>query len=69
MHIMSENNLRRKSYDDPNMNAGGNCKTVMIATMSMEQAQIQESISTARFAERVAQIPNTPAVNEVRFNT
>ena len=37
---------------------GGNCRTVMIANISMEQRQLDESISTCRFAQRVAMISN-----------
>ena len=29
---------------------GGNCKTVMIATISSENDQIEESLSTLRFS-------------------
>lgn len=43
---------------------GGNCKTTMIATLSVEQSQIPETISTCRFAQRVAAIPNKPVLNE-----
>jgi hypothetical protein len=37
---------------------GGNCKTVMVATISGEAAQMEESISTCRFAQRVALVTN-----------
>lgn len=37
---------------------GGNCRTVMIATISIEKGQIDESISTCRFAQRVAMVSN-----------
>lgn len=37
---------------------GGNCRTVMIANVSVEQRQLDESISTCRFAQRVAMISN-----------
>jgi kinesin family protein 6/9 len=37
---------------------GGNCKTVMVATMSGEASQMEESISTCRFAQRVAMVTN-----------
>ena len=36
----------------------------MVATISSEQLQMDESISTCRFAERVAMVRNTVAVNE-----
>eukprot|EP00210_Caulerpa_lentillifera_P000893 g864.t1 len=43
---------------------GGNCKTVMIANISIEEKQLDESISTCRFAQRVAMISNKAVVNE-----
>jgi kinesin family member 6/9 len=43
---------------------GGNCRTSMIATLSVDHAHIDESISTCRFAMRVAQIKNVVSVNE-----
>lgn len=43
---------------------GGNCKTVMVATLSSEEAFLDESISTCRFAQRVALIANRLEVNE-----
>ena len=36
----------------------------MVATIASEQQQIDESISTCRFAERVAMVRNVVAVNE-----
>jgi len=43
---------------------GGNCKTRMIATVSAEEPNIDESISTCRFAQRVALIKNEVTKNE-----
>jgi hypothetical protein len=43
---------------------GGNCKTLMVATISAERANTDESISTCRFAQRVAMIKNDAIVNE-----
>jgi kinesin family protein 6/9 len=37
---------------------GGNCKTVMVATISGDAGQMEESISTCRFAQRVALVTN-----------
>ena len=37
---------------------GGNCRTVMIATVTAEAEQVDESISTCRFAQRVALVSN-----------
>ena len=36
------------------MHAGGNCLTAMIATISAEEINIHETISTCRFSQRVA---------------
>ena len=43
---------------------GGNCKTKMIATISAEKEDIYESLSTCRFAKRVAKIQNLVSRNE-----
>ena len=43
---------------------GGNCKTTMIATINPEGEHTDESISTCRFAQRVARITNCAVVNE-----
>jgi len=43
---------------------GGNCKTVMIATISPEAHHTDESISTCHFAQRVALVRNKAIVNE-----
>ncbi|XP_051469296.1 kinesin-like protein KIF6 [Apus apus] len=43
---------------------GGNCMTTMIATLSMDKRNIDESISTCRFAQRVALIKNEVVINE-----
>jgi kinesin family protein 6/9 len=37
---------------------GGNCRTVMVATVSGEAEHMEESISTCRFAQRVALVRN-----------
>jgi hypothetical protein len=39
-------------------------QTAMVATLSVETMHLDESISTARFAQRVARIQNTLSVNE-----
>jgi kinesin family protein 6/9 len=44
---------------------GGNCKTRMIANLSCDFDDVFESLSTCRFAQRVALIKNTAVVNEV----
>lgn len=43
---------------------GGNCKTVMFATISPDPENLEESISTARFAQRCAQVENEVKKNE-----
>jgi len=43
---------------------GGNCKTIMIATISLEAKQTDEAISTCHFAQRVALVKNNAFVNE-----
>ncbi len=40
------------------MLVGGNCLTAMIATISIEESNLGETISTLRFAQRVACIAN-----------
>ena len=44
---------------------GGNCKTRMIANLSSDFDDVFESLSTCRFAQRVALVKNTAVVNEV----
>ena len=43
---------------------GGNCKTIMIATINPEASHTEESLSTCKFAQRVALIKNRATVNE-----
>lgn len=43
---------------------GGNCKTTMVATLSLDPSNVDESIATCRFAQRVALIKNAVALNE-----
>ena len=44
---------------------GGNCKTRMIANLSADFEDVLESLSTCRFAQRVALVKNTAIVNEI----
>ena len=44
---------------------GGNCKTRMIANLSSDFEDVYESLSTCRFAQRVALVKNNAVVNEV----
>uniref|UniRef100_A0AAQ5XNZ9 Kinesin motor domain-containing protein n=1 Tax=Amphiprion ocellaris TaxID=80972 RepID=A0AAQ5XNZ9_AMPOC len=43
---------------------GGNCMTTMIATLAVDRRNLDESISTCRFAQRVALIKNEAILNE-----
>lgn len=43
---------------------GGNCETIMIANIWGEAGQIEETISTLRFATRMMCISINPGVNE-----
>ncbi|KAI1888908.1 hypothetical protein AGOR_G00173610 [Albula goreensis] len=43
---------------------GGNCNTVLVANIYGEAAQIEETLSTLRFASRMKCIRTVPAVNE-----
>jgi len=60
-HIPYRNSMMTSVLRD---SLGGNCKTVMVATVSVEAEQIEESISTCKFAQRVALIKNSAVVNE-----
>ena len=42
---------------------GGNCRTVLIATMALNPSNEDETLSTARFAQRCMKL-----VNELRLN-
>ena len=43
---------------------GGNCRTVMVANVHPSPSHVDESISTCRFAQRVAMVRNEVSVNE-----
>ncbi|XP_033848971.1 kinesin-like protein KIF9 isoform X2 [Acipenser ruthenus] len=43
---------------------GGNCNTVLVANIYEEAAQIEETLSTLRFATRMKCVQTEPAVNE-----
>ncbi|KAK3093383.1 hypothetical protein FSP39_014832 [Pinctada imbricata] len=67
---LSEKNRQHIPYRNSMMTSvlrdslGGNCMTTMIATCSVEKRNVDESISTCRFAQRVAMIKNEVMVNE-----
>lgn len=44
--------------------SGGNCNTILVANIWGEAAQIEETISTLRFAIRMMCITVEPAINE-----
>ncbi len=54
-HIPYRNSLLTTLLKD---SLGGNCKTAMIATISMDRSNQEETISTLRFAQRVKLIEN-----------
>ncbi|XP_048205160.1 kinesin-like protein KIF6 [Perognathus longimembris pacificus] len=60
-HIPYRNSMMTSVLRD---SLGGNCMTSMIATLSLEKRNIDESISTCRFAQRVALIRNEAVLNE-----
>ncbi|XP_030854411.1 kinesin-like protein KIF6 [Strongylocentrotus purpuratus] len=60
-HIPYRNSMMTAVLRD---SLGGNCMTTMIATCSVEKKNIDESISTCRFAQRVALIKNDAVLNE-----
>lgn len=67
---LSEKNRKHVPYRNSMMTSvlrdslGGNCMTTMIATCSVESKNFFESISTCRFAQRVAMIKNDAILNE-----
>lgn len=60
-HIPYRNSMMTNVLRD---SLGGNCKTTMVATISAEKSNTEESISTCRFAQRVALVQNDALVNE-----
>ncbi|CAL1534907.1 unnamed protein product [Lymnaea stagnalis] len=44
---------------------GGNCNTLLVANMWAEKAQLEETVSTLRFATRMMCVASEPCVNEV----
>ncbi|KAK5857101.1 hypothetical protein PBY51_010367 [Eleginops maclovinus] len=60
-HIPYRNSMLTSVLRD---SLGGNCMTTMIATMAVDRRNLDESISTCRFAQRVALIKNEATLNE-----
>ena len=66
-HVPYRNSMMTSILRD---SLGGNCRTVMIANMSPDIDNEEETLSTARFALRCAKLVNEMRVNEVTdFNT
>ena len=62
IHVPYRNSMMTTILRD---SLGGNCKTVMIANMSPDLENEEETLSTARFALRCAKLVNEMRVNEV----
>ena len=60
-HVPYRNSMMTSVLRD---SLGGNCKTTMIATLNTARPNIDETISTCRFAQRVALIQNSATLNE-----
>lgn len=60
-HIPYRNSMMTSVLRD---SLGGNCKTTMIATLNTMGSNIDETVSTCRFAQRVALIKNSATLNE-----
>uniref|UniRef100_A0A8C9YNJ5 Kinesin family member 6 n=1 Tax=Sander lucioperca TaxID=283035 RepID=A0A8C9YNJ5_SANLU len=60
-HIPYRNSMLTSVLRD---SLGGNCMTTMIATMAVDKRNLDESISTCRFAQRVSLIKNEAILNE-----
>uniref|UniRef100_G3PJ78 Kinesin family member 6 n=1 Tax=Gasterosteus aculeatus aculeatus TaxID=481459 RepID=G3PJ78_GASAC len=60
-HIPYRNSMLTSVLRD---SLGGNCMTTMIATIAVDKRNLDESISTCRFAQRVALIKNEAMLNE-----
>ncbi|XP_027027796.2 kinesin-like protein KIF6 isoform X3 [Tachysurus fulvidraco] len=60
-HIPYRNSMMTSVLRD---SLGGNCMTTMIAMVSVEKRNVDESISTCRFAQRVAMIKTEAHLNE-----
>jgi len=54
-HVPYRNSMMTTLLKD---SLGGNCRTVMVANISGDPAQLDESLSTCRFAQAVACVSN-----------
>lgn len=59
-HVPYRNSILTAMLKD---SLGGNCSTAMLATISSEGSQLEESIATCRFAQRVAMITNEVCIS------
>lgn len=55
LHVPYRNSMVTTALRD---SLGGNCRTVMVANVTGAAGQLNESISTCRFAQRVALVSN-----------
>nr|CAD7395175.1 unnamed protein product [Timema poppensis] len=62
-HIPYRNSMMTSVLRD---SLGGNCLTAMIATLSLDRRNIEETLATCRFAQRVALVSNEASPNEER---
>eukprot|EP00930_Biecheleria_cincta_P040763 TRINITY_DN27921_c0_g1_i1.p1 TRINITY_DN27921_c0_g1~~TRINITY_DN27921_c0_g1_i1.p1 ORF type:complete len:677 (-),score=157.25 TRINITY_DN27921_c0_g1_i1:135-2165(-) len=60
-HVPYRNSMMTSVLRD---SLGGNCKTVMVGAAAVEDRNVDEAISTCRFAQRVAAIKNNAIINE-----
>ncbi len=60
-HIPYRNSLMTTILRD---SLGGNCQTVMIATLSLHLDNIEETVSTLRFSQRVGMLENEVEKNQ-----
>ncbi|KAJ1421191.1 P-loop containing nucleoside triphosphate hydrolase protein [Ochromonadaceae sp. CCMP2298] len=61
LHVPYRNSMMTSVLRD---SLGGNCKTIMIATINPESGHTDESLSTCKFAQRVSLIKNRALLNE-----
>jgi len=61
VHIPYRNSIMTTILRD---SLGGNCRTVMVANIGSEMDNIDESVSTARFAQRCSMLVNEISVNQ-----
>uniref|UniRef100_A0A1B6E462 Kinesin-like protein n=1 Tax=Clastoptera arizonana TaxID=38151 RepID=A0A1B6E462_9HEMI len=59
-HVPYRNSIMTTALRD---SLGGNCLTVMIANLAIDQDNIEETVTTCRFAKRVAMVKNQPLIN------